>query len=323
MRGVVPGEGGGGSGAVSVELMEEDGSYNTELTPTILFGICLSVLASMMNSTGLNLQRYAKTKEKPFLNFVGIFLSTVCGLVDMCSFHYAPQSLLAPIGAMTLVFNLMLAPVMHGEMLGKVDFMSTFFVFGGTVTCLYFGSRHKETYSLEEISTLASRPIFRAYVVFIFVTVVSLAMYLRNSEILGRGALRRVGVGYPVCAGILGGVTVLTVRTVGEIFKSPDYTYGLVGMLVMLLVMVAASQVFVLNRGLGRHSSLLIIPVFTGTFITSNIIGGGILYNEFARASPTERNAYFLGLSMVISGVLFLTSKEQKAKKLIKVVETQ
>ena len=75
---------------------------------------------------------------------------------------------------------------------GAVDFMSTFFVFGGTVTCLYFGSRHKETYSLEEISTLASRPIFRAYVVFIFVTVVSLAMYLRNSEILGRGALRRV-----------------------------------------------------------------------------------------------------------------------------------
>ena len=63
----------------------------------------------------------------------------------------------------------LIAPVMHGEMLGKVDFMSTFFVFGGTVTCLYFGSRHKETYSLEEISTLASRPIFRAYVVFIFV----------------------------------------------------------------------------------------------------------------------------------------------------------
>ena len=79
IRGAVQGGVGSGSNGetVAVELLQNDGSYNTELTPTILFGIFLSVMASLMNSTGLNLQRYAKTKDRPFLNYIGIFLSTV------------------------------------------------------------------------------------------------------------------------------------------------------------------------------------------------------------------------------------------------------
>ena len=63
----------------------------------LFIGLCLSVLATLMNSTGMNLQRYSKTKDRPCLNVIGIILSTACGLVDMCSFHFAPQSLLAPV----------------------------------------------------------------------------------------------------------------------------------------------------------------------------------------------------------------------------------
>jgi magnesium transporter len=318
MRGM---ESAAGEGSSSVGLLGIHTSAPTSSSRNVFIGLFLSVLASFMNSTGLNLQRYAKTRERPMINIVGIILSTVCGLVDMCSFHFAPQSLLAPIGAMTLVFNLLSAPLLHGESLQMIDYLSTFFVFSGTVTCLYFGSRHKQEYTPAEIYGLASQHVFQVYMVFVVITVLSLMLYVRNSEVLGRGALRRVGVGYPACAGILGGVTVLTVRTLGELMKSSSYNLVLVVFLVILVALVATTQVAILNRGLGRHSSLLIIPVFTGTFITSNIVGGGILYNEFSNATGTEQNAYFFGLAMVIGGIGLLTLKEGKLKSLTKVVE--
>ena len=93
--------------------------------------------------------------------------------------------------------------------------------------------------------------------------------------------------------------------------------------LVILVGCIAFSQIFVLNRGLGKHSSLLIIPVFTGTFISANIVGGGILYKEFANASLQERYAYSFGLLLVICGVLVLTLKERKEKIVQKQVEME
>lgn len=35
----------------------------------LFIGLCLSVLATLMNSTGMNLQRYSKTKDRPCLNY--------------------------------------------------------------------------------------------------------------------------------------------------------------------------------------------------------------------------------------------------------------
>lgn len=117
-------------GALSEEGARTDVSV---LSGNLFVGLCLSVLATVMNSTGMNLQRYAKTKEMPCLNVVGIILSTTCGLVDMCSFHFAPQSLLAPVGAFTLVFNLLLAPILHSEKILLLDILSTLLVFVGTI----------------------------------------------------------------------------------------------------------------------------------------------------------------------------------------------
>lgn len=95
-----------------------------------MFGMFLAFTASCMNATGLNLQRLGQKLEKEAedvkgkirsrnLNRLGIFLSTSCGLVDLLSFGYAPQTVLAPFGAVTLVINLLLAPVIQGEELRK------------------------------------------------------------------------------------------------------------------------------------------------------------------------------------------------------------
>lgn len=100
----------------------------------VLFGMFLALTSTAMSATGMNLQRLGQRKEKQAtslknkrrgrnLNHLGIFLATSCGLLDLISFGYAPQTLLAPLGALGLIFNLLLAPILHGEELGMFVFL--------------------------------------------------------------------------------------------------------------------------------------------------------------------------------------------------------
>ena len=116
----------------------------------LFIGLCLSVLATLMNSTGMNLQRYSKTKDKPCLNVIGIILSTACGLVDMCSFH-CTTIITSTCWCITLV-QLIISTNITFEKILLLDLLSTLLVFVGTITCLYYGSRHKQTYELDGVS---------------------------------------------------------------------------------------------------------------------------------------------------------------------------
>ena len=53
----------------------------------------------------------------------------------MASYAFAPQSMLAPLGAVTLVVNLLLAPLMHGETLRWRCFYTCLIV-AGIVLCI-------------------------------------------------------------------------------------------------------------------------------------------------------------------------------------------
>ena len=106
----------------------------------VAIGIALACLAASMNATGLNLQRYAQRHGLRVLNAVGLALAVLCGVADMASFGFAPQSLLAPFGSLTLVINLLLAPVLHGDQIRTVDLSSTALVFAGVAICLANGT---------------------------------------------------------------------------------------------------------------------------------------------------------------------------------------
>ena len=112
---------------------------------SVYVGIALAMTASAMNATGMNLQRYGANVEKngkihacirlssnsclhiatqrrdktwgKRINIFGVVLSIACGIVDFISYGFAPQSTLAPFGSMSLIVNLMLAPLLHGETL--------------------------------------------------------------------------------------------------------------------------------------------------------------------------------------------------------------
>ena len=66
--------------------------------------------------------------------------------------------------------------------------------------------------------------------------------------------------------------------------------------------MFATSQLAVLNVGIGRYSSLVVVPVFVACFVTFNAVGGGIFFLDFAKFTPEQMQAYAGGLALLVGG---------------------
>ena len=300
-------------------------------------GILLSATASCMNALGLNLQRMAggptllvqKTQynarcwtqnkiraSSNILASFGIILSTSCGIVDAMSYGYAPQSMLAPIGAVTLVVNLLLAPVLHGEAIKASDLFFTTVIVVGVIICIMGGTRGEsgDTYTPSELYKLSENPTFRQLVVMVLGIVVVLATHLWKSEREGRSDKLSTGFVYPVIAGILGGSTVLTAKILTTILSSSDEVdvTGTVIPLALLVGSFAISQILMNQRGLEKHSALIMVPIYSSTFVLSNAVGGGIFFQEFARVDTQGVRMYVGGVMLVLFGVLTMAITKQK-----------
>ena len=231
---------------------------------------------------------------------LGIFLATACGLVDMASFQFAPQSLLAPFGALGLIVNLLLAAPMHGDRVTRFDLASTVLTVSGVAACLSSAATAMPAYSLDELAALARRPRFLGYLA-------------AQGLVLAVAFVRvRAGGGNAFCyalpAGLLVGATVLAAKLLGELVRHGVPLLGLAGM-GCLLGAFGVTQVTILNAGLGKHSPLLLMPIFVATTVVANACGGGLFFDEWATMSAEAWRNYLSGVAMLLSGVLCLTLK--------------
>jgi drug/metabolite transporter superfamily protein YnfA len=284
------------------------------LLPPAAIGISLALLAAAVQAGGLNLQRWAGQRKRPALNALGVVMCILCGPIDMVSFSFAAQSLLAPFGSLTLIINLLLASPLHGDPVSTSDLVSTLLVFSGVALCLANASTEMVSLSCDELTALWLRPQFHTWVLLCLGVVSAAGLNLR-----------RVGDGpsaafcWPLISGVMGGGTTLCAKTLGELVKvgAPYATLARLGLFIPIF---AISQIVALNRGVSKFSSLLVVPVFVASFVTCNAVGGGIFFDEFSSLTASQRMQYPFGLLLLVAGVLILAAKgsnggEEREKK--------
>ena len=66
------------------------------------------------------------------------------------------------------------------------------------------------------------------------------------------------------------------------------------------------------QRGLEKHSALIMVPIYSSTFVLSNAVGGGIFFQEFARVDTQGVRMYVGGVMLVLFGVLTMAITKQK-----------
>lgn len=277
-----------------------------------LMGVSLACLSAAMNATGLNLQRLGKRTGSMATSAVGVILALSCGGVDLISFQFAPQSLLAPFASIGLVVNLALAWSMHGDSLTSTDFLSTGLVMIGVVVCLLHSPQESPLRTPEELATLAMETTFLAWVAIMaaFLALATVRSRFSNAKDGSGGASgdTLTQVSSSVVPGILGGSTVLSAKILTECARagSPTLVLGTVGALAGLC---GVGQTVALNAAVGKYSSLVVVPIFSAASLATNASGGGLFFHEFANFSSAQAAAYTGGVLVLLTGVLLLARK--------------
>lgn len=262
----------------------------------VVIGLCVSVFSQFIGFTAFNIQRIAQHADnpRPTLNAFGIVLSVLVGPTDMIAFTITPQSLLAPIGTLGLVLNLAAAPRLHGDQVTRRAIFATLLTVLGTAVCLAFGAHgHPEG----ETKGVPTQGTMQGYVLCVGTLGVGLGVALTKlRETRGfMDALVNASL-----AGVLASTTVVAGKRIGQALAAAMPLNIVLSVLPLLCL--APAHLFVINRGLGRHSSIVFIPLKAAATLLANIVTGFLLYGE----APESWIYFGAGALLLLSGVFTL-----------------
>ncbi|KAJ7706187.1 hypothetical protein B0H17DRAFT_1036094 [Mycena rosella] len=142
----------------------------------IVLGISIGLLASFIQSLGLTIQRKSHVLNEALpehqqrvehrrplwlLGFAIFISSNIIGsLVQIASL---PVVILAPLGAVSLLWNAFFARLLLGDVFSPWMVLGTLFIAGGAILIAIFGIVPEPTRSLEDLLALFRRPTFVVY----------------------------------------------------------------------------------------------------------------------------------------------------------------
>lgn len=142
-------------------------------------GAGLGLIGSVFSNLGVNVQKYSfmknallpPEKRKSYWRnggwWIGLALVILGALGDFIALGIAAQSIVAPIGAMTLVANIVFAHYWLKEQLPRKDLFATASIITGSIVCAVTGDHTETTYSLEELLSFYGQAGFIVYAIFV------------------------------------------------------------------------------------------------------------------------------------------------------------
>lgn len=237
--------------------------------------------------------------------WLGLGLMSLGEFGNFLSYAYAPASLVAPLGAVALLSNVIIAPILLKERFRPSDLGGIFLAIIGAVTVVVSSKQSDATLNPDELQKAILRPEFLAYTGIVIVFAILLA-YISSTSLGDRYILLDLGV----CA-LLGGFTVLSTKGLSSLLSlgkpwqliRVPITYGLL----IVLIGTALAQITYLNRALQRFDSREVIPTQFVMFTISAIVGSAILYREFDNMEAHRLVNFFFGCLTTFAGVYILT----------------
>ncbi|CAO3565023.1 unnamed protein product [Mortierella alpina] len=93
----------------------------------------------------------------------GLLVFIVGNLGGFIALRFAPQSLTAPLGSISLISNVIIAPLINKEVLGRWDIAGIFFIVAGSVIVVVFSGIVAQDYKLCVLINLFQKPATIAY----------------------------------------------------------------------------------------------------------------------------------------------------------------
>jgi drug/metabolite transporter (DMT)-like permease len=236
-------------------------------------GVVLGILASFLTCFGLAIQKTSlchpsNANVNPWRQprwIVGLVSIVIGNVLDFVAFGLAPASLLSPLAALSLVWNLFVSSALLGETYDRNDVCSSLLIFLGTGITVVYSSHHEKEYTLEALRQLYRQPRMVWYGI-LTPTVLGAHYFMANASEGKQGtSWRLIGlVGWCGFAGIMGGQSVLFAKSVVELLKDAFngddvFMHPETYLLIVLLISSLLTQITFLNNAMKRYDQLHVL----------------------------------------------------------------
>lgn len=237
--------------------------------------------------------------------WLGLALMTIGEGGNFISYGFAPASLVAPLGAVALLSNVIISPILLHERFRIADIGGILLAIIGAVTVVFSSKQNDVRLDPSQLWHAIQRLEFVIYTAISIATGALLA-FLSTTSLADRWVLIDVGT----CA-IFGGFTVLSTKGISSLISGGQpieaLKFPITYALVVVLAVTAVVQITYLNRALQRFDSREVIPTQFVFFTISAIVGSAILYRDFENMDAHRLINFLFGCLTTFGGVFVLT----------------
>lgn len=298
-------------------------------------GVILGVLASMAGTAGKQmfrlseLMRQKDTKRSLYLSKAifagGLALNTAVGpLFDMASYAFAPQSLIAPLGALDVVWNTLTAPFFLGEQLNPPLCFGCALIGAGAVATSLVGSHEDKEMTIEVVedlflkwSTLIYLLLLGVWLAFNIVALIPRSSKPKGAPWATGDPIRGLSLG--MTAGSIAG-NMFCVKAFVELVQSSienksaeNWEHWLPYVIFAGALFFALSNLYFLTKAMREYEALFMGAVFEGSLITAAAVSGVVIFAELEGLKWWKICLYWLALLGIVAGIYIVSLGAQRA----------
>ncbi|XP_029958081.1 NIPA-like protein 2 [Salarias fasciatus] len=289
---------------------------------TYLLGIIISICGNVLISVSLNIQKYAHVRQsqrgsKPYytsaLWWCGVVLMGVGELGNFAAYGFAPASLIAPLGCVSVIASAIISVVFLKETVRASDIVGGSLAITGTYVLVTFAP-HTSTHITAHLVQYYSVSWYFLLYLFLEIVLFCILLYLYK--------VRKVKhiVIVMLLVALLASLTVISVKAVsGMITESIKGQLQLIYPIfyIMLLVMIAscAFQIKFLNQAMKMFDATEVVPINFVFFTASAILAGIVFYQEFEGLALLNIFMFLFGCLLSFLGVFLITRNRPKIKQ--------
>lgn len=261
---------------------------------------------------------------------LGLALFTLGNFGDVVGLAFTPQSVITPIGSVSLVSNLIFAHLLLGEKLDRRTLGAVGLILIG-VLCIVSSSSASQKCSGSDVEELISRwtqPLFLVFAVILAIFQGTLFVSVRMTEKRMQGSIRnlapplrrRLRLFYPLIAACFASWTVLLTKSIGELVLTSVRAQSMLFMrwealfIFMALLISIPCQVVYINKGLAYFEALFVVPIFYSCWVIMSITMGALFWGEFHGFLEWQLAIFFVGVALDVAGGSMLQARKIVAK---------
>mmetsp|Transcript_32288 Transcript_32288/g.53371 ORF Transcript_32288/g.53371 Transcript_32288/m.53371 type:complete len:400 (+) Transcript_32288:88-1287(+) len=285
-------------------------------------GILLAVSGNLLISVGLNVQKYAHNVNQsyaelqPFVTlplwWVGLLFVLIGELGNFAAYGFTEASVIAPLGAVSVLANAFIAALILGEGLRMRDVFGCFLCVCGGVVIVMRPTSNVAKMDIGFFMKNIEEPALIAYVI-VLTAVVTTMLGFQDKY-----AHQHVAY-YVLLCSLIGSVTVMACKGVSSFLTlwmccgmEAPFNEPVLYCLLLVLVSTAILQIRYLNLAMQHFGNTETVPVYYVIFSICTIFGSNILYKDFESCDLQHTLAFGGGCLLTFCGVQLLTSKRPR-----------